>query len=61
MSAQTTGENAKTMKYMMMFMLIMISMASINLPTAIALYWVVNNVFAIVQSVITKKLSERRK
>ena len=49
------------MKFMMMFMLIMISVASLSLPTAIALYWVVNNVFAIVQNMIIKKTNERRK
>ena len=47
--------------YMMIFMLIMISIASLNLPTAIALYWVVNNIFAVVQSIFIKKSSERRK
>ena len=52
---------AGQMKFMMMFMLVMISVASLSLPTAIALYWVVNNIFAIVQSKIIKKSSERRK
>ena len=52
---------AGQMKFMMMFMLVMISVASLSLPTAIALYWIVNNVFAIVQSFIIKKSSERRK
>src|SRR5574344_283724 len=52
MSSQPAGDGAKQMKYMMMFMLIMISTASLSLPTAIALYWVVNNLFAIGQSLI---------
>ena len=58
----TQGDNgaAGQMKSMMMFMLIMISFASLSLPTAIALYWVVNNIFAIVQNIIIKKSSERR-
>ncbi len=60
MSTQPAGEGAKQMKFMMAFMLIMISTASLSLPTAIALYWVVNNVFAIVQSIALKKASERR-
>ena len=60
MSTQPAGDSAKQMKFMMTFMLIMISTASLSLPTAIALYWVVNNVFAIVQSIVIKKMSERR-
>lgn len=61
MSSQGNTGAAGQMKSMMMFMLIMISVASLSLPTAIALYWVVNNVFAIVQNIIIKKLNERRK
>lgn len=60
MSANPSGA-AGNMKFMMMFMLVMISVASLSLPTAIALYWVVNNVFAIVQGIIIKKKNERRK
>ena len=60
MSSQQAGA-AGNMKFMMMFMLVMISVASLSLPTAIALYWVVNNVFAIVQNMIIKKSNERRK
>ncbi len=61
MSSQTDSGAAGQMKFMMMFMLIMISVASLSLPTAIALYWVVNNLFAIIQNMIIKKSSERRK
>ena len=60
MSAQQSGA-AGNMKFMMMFMLVMISVASLSLPTAIALYWVVNNIFAIVQNIIIRKSNERRK
>ena len=49
-----------SMKSMMIMMLLMITIASFNLPTAIALYWVVSNLFAVVQSIITKKLNERK-
>ena len=59
--SQNDNSAAGQMKFMMMFMLIMISVASLSLPTAIALYWVVNNLFAIVQNIIVKKTSERRK
>ena len=59
--AQADNSTAGQMKFMMMFMLIMISVASLSLPTAIALYWVVNNLFAIIQNIIVKKSSGRRK
>ena len=61
MSSQADNSAAGQMKFMMMFMLVMISVASLSLPTAIALYWVVNNLFAIIQNIIVKKSSERRK
>ena len=44
---------AKTMTYIMTFM---ISLASLSLPTALALYWIVNNVFGICQNFIMKKM-----
>lgn len=46
---------AKTMTYIMT---IMISLASLSLPTALALYWIVNNVFGICQNFIMKKMKE---
>ena len=57
-SMQSAGstEAERQMKMMSTFMIIMISFASISLPTALALYWVVNNVFAIIQNLIVKKL-----
>ena len=58
---QTSPEQAGQMKFMMTFMLVMIAMASFSLPTAIALYWIVNNIFAIIQNIIIKKSMETRK
>lgn len=57
-SMQSAGstEAERQMKMMSTFMIIMISFASLSLPTAQALYWVVNNVFAIIQNLIVKKL-----
>ena len=57
-SMQSAGstEAERQMKMMSTFMIIMISFASLSLPTALALYWVVNNVFAIIQNLIVKKL-----
>ena len=59
--SQNQGAQADQMKSMMFFMVAMISIASFSLPTAIALYWIVNNVFAIIQNVIVKKSIEKRK
>ncbi len=57
-SMQSAGstEAERQMKTMSTFMIIMISFASLSLPTALALYWVVNNVFAIIQNLTVKKL-----
>ena len=57
-SMQSAGstEDERQMKMMSTFMIIMISFASLSLPTALALYWVVNNVFAIIQNLTVKKL-----
>ncbi len=57
-SMQSAGstEAERQMKMMSTFMIIMISFASLSLPTAQALYWVVNNAFAIIQNLIVKKL-----
>ena len=45
----------KTMTYIMMFMILL---ASLSLPTALALYCIVNNVFGICQNFIMKKMKE---
>ena len=60
MKSQPQQNGMMNMNYMMIMMLLMISLASLNLPTAIALYWVVNNIFAVVQNIVNKKLKERR-
>lgn len=59
--ASANNEQMGQMKFMTNFMLIMISIASLSLPTAIALYWIVNSAFGIIQTWIIKKVSERRK
>jgi len=48
-------EMAQQMKMMTTFMIVMIGIMSINLPTAIALYWIITNGFAVVQNIIVKK------
>ena len=56
-SMANTGstEQQQQMKFMTSFMLIFITIASFNLPTAIALYWVVTNGFSVLQTLIVKK------
>ena len=61
MQSNQSDEMAQQMKMMFIFMIIMISIASLSLPTAIALYWIVTNGFAVVQNIIIKKLMEKRK
>jgi len=61
MQSNQSDEMAQQMRMMFMFMIIMISIASLSLPTAIALYWIVTNGFAVVQNLIIKKLMEKRK
>ena len=62
-SMTNTGNNemANQMKYMFIFMIAMVCFASLSLPTAIALYWIVTNGFAVIQNYIIKKIVEKRK
>lgn len=59
-SQDQNSEMAQQMKYMFIFMIIMVSFASLSLPTAIALYWIVTNGFAVIQNYIIKKIIEKR-
>ena len=61
MSATQTGtpDMQKQMQFMLKFMIIMISVASLYLSTALALYWIVTNGFVVIQNLIFKKLDER--
>ncbi len=63
MKSQSAGgaEVQQQMQYMFLFMIVMISIASFSLPTAIALYWIITNGFAVIQTLIIKKLNEKRK
>lgn len=60
---QSTGnpDQDKQMGMMMKFMIVFIGLASLSLPTALALYWIVSNVFMIVQNMIIKKSLEKGK
>ncbi len=50
-----SAEQEKQMQFTTNFMLIFISVASITLPTALALYWISTNAFAAIQSLIFKR------
>ena len=62
-SMKNQGGNSameQQMKFTLMFMIVMISIASFSLPTAIALYWVVTNGFVVLQNFIFKKLRNKK-
>ena len=61
MSSNNSGnpEVDKQMQFMFKFMIIMISVASLYLSTAIALYWVATNGFVVVQNYVFKWLDKR--
>lgn len=55
----TNSEMERQMQFSLKFMIILISVASFSLPTAIALYWIVTNGFVVIQNFIFKKINER--
>ena len=61
MSTSNSGnpEMDKQMQFMFKFMIIMISVASLYLSTALALYWIATNAFVVIQNYVFKKLDER--
>lgn len=54
-SMSGSPEQVKQTKFMLIFMTVFIGIASIQLPTAIALYWVVTNAFNVIQMMVLKK------
>lgn len=48
-------EQVKTTKYMLIFMTVFIGIASFQLPSAIALYWVIVNAFNVIQMLVLKR------
>ncbi len=60
MGSNQTGspEMESQMQFMFKFMIIMISVASLYLSTAIALYWIATNGFVVIQNMVFKKLNE---
>ncbi len=55
---QNMGNNEvmKQMDFMFKFMIVMISVASFSLPTALAFYWIVTNAFIVLQNFLVKKV-----
>lgn len=57
MNTKTGNEmQDKQMQFTMKFMVVFIAIASLSLPTALALYWIVSNAFMIFQNLILKKI-----
>lgn len=56
-----TGAPESQMNSMMKFMVVFIAIASLTLPTALALYWIVSNGSMIIQNIIIKKSLESNK
>jgi len=52
------SEQQKQSKMMMYMMLVFIGIASFQLPSAIALYWVITNAFSVIQTLIIKKVGK---
>lgn len=50
------NEVMKQMDFMFKFMIVMISVASFSLPTALAFYWIVTNAFIVIQNFLIKKV-----
>jgi len=61
MSSSTgNSDQDKQMGMMMKFMIVFISIASLSLPTALGLYWIVTNGFMIIQNMFIKKISSNK-
>ena len=52
-------EAAKQMKIMLYVMLVVITYASLTLPTALAFYWIVTYAFIAVQNIIMNKVNNK--
>lgn len=57
--AAMSGEQENQMKMMSNMMVIFIGIASLSLSTGIALYWIVNNTFTIIQNLVVKRRKQK--
>lgn len=58
-TASLDNEQAKSMETMMNIMIVMICISSLTISTGIALYWITNNVFTIIQNLLVKRRKEK--
>ncbi len=58
-TASMDPSQAKSMKTMMNVMIVMISIASFTVSSAIAIYWIANSGFTIIQNLIAKKVVKK--
>lgn len=61
MSMTGNSEQAKQSGMMMKVMLVFITIASLSLPCALGLYWIVSNGFMIIQNIIIKRNMSNKK
>ncbi len=54
-TSNSQDNTQKQTQFMAKFMLVMISVASLSLPTAIALYWIITNSFTVFQNMYLKR------
>ena len=59
--ASMSQEQAKQMKMMSNFMVLFIGIASLSLSTGLALYWITNSSFTIIQNLVVKRRKENVK
>jgi len=50
-----SGAAASQMKYTIYFMLVMVSVASFTLPTALGIYWITSSIFTILQNLYVER------
>jgi len=58
-TASLDSEQAKSMDMMMNVMIIMICFSSLSISTGIALYWITNSTFTIIQNLLVKRGKEK--
>ena len=60
-SSSMSKEQEKQMKLMTNIMVVMISIASFTISTGIAVYWIINSTFTIVQNLFVKRRKKNDK
>jgi YidC/Oxa1 family membrane protein insertase len=58
--ASMSKEQESQMKTMMNMMIMFMGIAAITLPTGIAIYWIVNNVFTIAQNLWVRRKKDAK-